>query len=145
MCWLTFRAFSPSSEQRQKCMVVSLPMPDCHTFCLLFSCFSNEYHSVYVWSTALKLGYVNTFDTLFLVMGFISLVDEIQFRLISNLHICIRFINFTKFLYCISIVQQIPLKPSQWVSCPLCSSADPTLPSTRLSLSQILVMTIHQG
>ena len=40
--------------------------------------------------TALKLGCITNFDMLFLVMGFISLVDEIQFMLISSRHICIR-------------------------------------------------------
>ena len=47
-----------------------------------------------VWRTALKLGCVTNFDMLFLVMGFISLVDEIQFMLISSHHICIRSILF---------------------------------------------------
>ena len=42
-----------------------------------------------VWPTAMKLGCVTNFDTLFLMMGFISLVDEFQFMLISNRHICI--------------------------------------------------------
>ena len=51
--------------------------------CLLFSCFSNVYHSARVWPTALKLGCLTNLDTLFLVMGFISLIDEIQFMLIS--------------------------------------------------------------
>ena len=45
-----------------------------------------------VWPTALKLGYITNLDRFFLVMGFISLVDEIQFILISSRHICIRFI-----------------------------------------------------
>ena len=49
-----------------------------HKF-LLFSGFSNVYHFACVWSTAPKLGRVTNLDTLFLVMGFISLVDEIQF------------------------------------------------------------------
>ena len=40
--------------------------------------------------TALKLGSVTNFDMLFLVMGFISLIDEIQFMLISSCHIYIR-------------------------------------------------------
>ena len=53
---------------REKCMVVSLPMPDV----------SNVYHSACVWPTALKLGCITNFDILFLVMGFISLVDEIR-------------------------------------------------------------------
>ena len=34
-----------------------------------------------VWPAALKLGYITNFDMLFLVMGFIYLVDEIQFTL----------------------------------------------------------------
>ena len=42
------------------------------------------------WPTALKLGWITNFDMLFLVMEFISLVDEIQFMLISSRHICIR-------------------------------------------------------
>ena len=33
---------------------------------------------------------ITNFDTLFLVMGLISLVDEVQFMLISSRHICIR-------------------------------------------------------
>ena len=57
--------------------------------CLLFSCFSNVYHSACVWPTALKLRCVANLDTLFL-FTFISLVDEIQFMLISGRHICIR-------------------------------------------------------
>ena len=68
-------------------MVVSLPMPHCHTF---VSGFPNVCHSACVWPTALKLGYVTNLDMLFLVMGFISLADEIQFMLISSHHICIR-------------------------------------------------------
>ena len=49
------------------------------------------YHFACVWPTALKLGCITNFDMLFLVMGFISLVDEIQFMLIfSSHHICIR-------------------------------------------------------
>ena len=69
------------------------PMPDCHT-CLLFSGFSNVYIPR-VWLTALKLGCITNFDMLFLVMGFVSLVDEMQFMLISNRHICIRFIRLS--------------------------------------------------
>ena len=57
--------------------------------CLLFSGSSNVYHSACVWNTALKLGCITKLNTLFLVMGLISLVDEIQFMLISS-HICIR-------------------------------------------------------
>ena len=59
-------------------MVVSLPMP-----------------------TSLKRDCITNFDMLFLVMGFISLVDEIQFMLISSRHICIRSIQTagTDFLF----------------------------------------------
>ena len=42
--------------------------------CLLFSVFSNVYHSACVWPTDLKLGCVTNSD----MMGFISLVDEIN-------------------------------------------------------------------
>ena len=52
--------------------------------------FSNIYHSACVWPTALNLGCVTNLDTLFLVMGFISLVGEIWFMLISSHHICVR-------------------------------------------------------
>ena len=55
-------------------MAVMLP-------CLLFSGFSNVYHFVCIWPTALKLGGITNFDMLFLVIGFTSLVDEIQFML----------------------------------------------------------------
>ena len=45
------------------------------------------------WVELCKLAALMTnFDMLFLVMGFISLVDEIQFMLISIGHICIRYI-----------------------------------------------------
>ena len=73
--------------------------------CLLFSGFSNVYHFSCVWPTALKLGCMTNFDTLFLVMGFISLVDEIQFMLISNRQICIRSIIIVCFVFtsCITI------------------------------------------
>ena len=59
----------------------------------LFSGVLNVYHFACVWPTALKLGSITNFDMLFLVMGFISLVDEIQFMLISSRHICIRSIT----------------------------------------------------
>ena len=58
--------------------------------CLLFSFFSNVCHSACIWSAALKLGYLTNLDMFFLVIGLISLVDEIQFMLISSRHICIR-------------------------------------------------------
>ena len=58
--------------------------------CLLFWSFSNVYHSACVWPTALKLGCITNLNMLFHVMRFISLVDEIQFMLISSRHICIR-------------------------------------------------------
>ena len=73
-------------------MTVSLPKPD---ICLLFSGQSNVCHSACVWPTALKLGCATNLGQLFLVMGFISLVDEIQFMLISSRHICIRSIYFS--------------------------------------------------
>ena len=47
--------------------------------CLLFSGFSNVCHSAAFWPTALKLGCITYFNMLSLVMGFISLVHEIQF------------------------------------------------------------------
>ena len=62
-----------------------------------FSGFSNVYHFACVRPTALKLGSIANFDMLFLVIGFISLVDEIQFMLISSRHICIRSILETNF------------------------------------------------
>ena len=65
-------------------MVVSLPMPDW---------FFQMSTIPRVWPTALKLGRVINLDTLFLVMGFLSLVDEIQFMLISSRHICIKSIQ----------------------------------------------------
>ena len=54
--------------------------------CLLFSGFSNVCHSAAFWPTALKLGCITNFDMLSLVIGFISLVNEIQFMLISSRH-----------------------------------------------------------
>ena len=66
---------------------------------LVFSGFSNVYYSACVWPTVLKLGCVTNFSTLFLVMGFISLIDEIQFMLISSRHICVRSIYI--FLLCL--------------------------------------------
>ena len=70
---------------RDKCIVVSLPY-----ICLLFSGFSNVYQSACVWPTTLKVGCVTNFDMLFLVMGFMVLVVEIQFMLISSCHIWIK-------------------------------------------------------
>ena len=63
---------------------------------LLFSSFSNVYHSACVWPTALKLSCVTNFDMFFLMMWFISLVDEIQFMLISSFHTCIQSIRKLK-------------------------------------------------
>ena len=68
-------------------MVVSLLMPDCHTFVSYSSGFSNVYHSTCVSPTVPELGCISNFDMLFLVMEFISLVDEIQFMLISSCYI----------------------------------------------------------
>ena len=65
-------------------------MPDCHTFVSYFWVFTNVYHSACVWPTALKLGCITNFDMLFLVTGFNSLVNGIQFMLISSRHICVR-------------------------------------------------------
>ena len=73
-------------------MVVSLPMPDCNTFVSYFRVFQMS-TIPRVWPTALKLGCITNLDMLFLIMGFISLVDEIQFMLISSCHICIRSIK----------------------------------------------------
>ena len=60
----------------------------------LFLGFSNAYYFTCVWPTALKFSCVTNLDMLFLTMGFISLVDEIQFMLISSCHICIRWIQY---------------------------------------------------
>ena len=57
-----------------KCIVVSPPMSDCHTFASYFSGFSNVYYFACVWPTALKLGSVTNLDTLFLVIGFLGLM-----------------------------------------------------------------------
>ena len=73
----------------QACMVVTPHI------CLLFSGFSNVCHSAAFWPTALKLGCVTNFDMLFLVMGLISLVNEIQFMLISSHHFLNRSIGCT--------------------------------------------------
>ena len=43
-----------------------------------------------VFGQQLTLGCSTNVDIVFLVMGLISLVDEIQFMLISSRHICIR-------------------------------------------------------
>ena len=64
--------------------------------CLLFSGFSNVYHSACVWPRTLKLGCITNLDTLFLAVGFISLVSEIQFMLISSRRICIRYMEDQK-------------------------------------------------
>ena len=52
--------------------------------CLLFSGFSNVRHSAAFWPTSLKLGCITNFDMLSLMMGFTSLVNEIQFMLICS-------------------------------------------------------------
>ena len=49
-------------------------------------------HSACAWTTTLKLGWITNFDMLSRD-GLISLVDEIQFMLISSRHICIRSIS----------------------------------------------------
>ena len=55
----------------------------------------NNCHSAAFWPTALKLVCITNFDTLSLVMGFISLVNEIQFMPISSCHIWNRSIVYT--------------------------------------------------
>ena len=49
-----------------------------------------EYNTFVSYFRVFKLGCITNFDMLFLMMGFISLVDEIQFMLINSHHICIR-------------------------------------------------------
>ena len=49
--------------------------------------FSNVCLSAAFWPTALKLGCITNFEILSLVMGLISLDNEIQFMLISSRHI----------------------------------------------------------
>ena len=67
-------------------MAVNSPKPPCHTFVSYFRFFFNVCHSACVWPTALKFGSITNFDMLFLVMGFISLVDKIQFMLANSRH-----------------------------------------------------------
>ena len=78
---LTLATRTPSHTSRTLPEEIpSLPIPAWLLYiCLLFLGFSNVYHFTCVWSTALKLGCITNFDTLFLLMGLISLVDEIQF------------------------------------------------------------------
>ena len=64
-------SFRAVGQTRMGCLTAILYV------CLLFSGFSNVYHFMCVWPTALKLGCVTNFDMLFLVMGFISLAGEI--------------------------------------------------------------------
>ena len=61
-------------------MAVNLSMPDCHTFVSYFWGFQMT-------TIPHKLGRVSNLDTFFLLMRFISLVDEIQFMLISSHYI----------------------------------------------------------
>ena len=62
--------------------------------CFIKQCWMMFYGNVLlVWPTALKLRYITNCGMLFLVMGFISLVDDIQFMLISRHHICIRSVH----------------------------------------------------
>ena len=55
-------------------MVVSRPMPDCHVS-YFWGFQMSTILRVFGLPTALKLGCLTNFDMLFLVMGFISLVD----------------------------------------------------------------------
>ena len=66
-------------------MVVRFGWTHYHTFV--------SYFLRFFWPTALKLGCITNFDMLSLVMGFISLVIEIQFMLISSRHISNRSIG----------------------------------------------------
>ena len=65
-------------------MALRLGWTDCHTvsYFRVFKCL--PFH--YFWPTAMTRGSVTNFDMLFLVMGLISLVDEIKFILISSSH-----------------------------------------------------------
>ena len=73
--WQTFE--KPENKRQM------YPLP---YICLLFSGCSNVCHSAAFLPTALKLGGIPNFDMLSLVMRFISLVNEIQFMLISSHH-----------------------------------------------------------
>ena len=78
------------------CLLLPLSCQSTHAclpyICLLFWDFSDVYHSACAWPTALKLGCVTNLH----MMGFISLIDEIQFMLISSRHICVRFMESAK-------------------------------------------------
>ena len=76
----------------EKCMAVRHGQLTTTHLSLILEFFKYLYHFACVWPTALKLGCVTNLDTLFLVM--ISLIDEIQFMLISSRHICIRSIKY---------------------------------------------------
>ena len=90
--WQTFE--KPENKRQMKRQMygsqawVALPY-----ICLLFSFFSNVCHSAAFWPTALLLGCITNFDMLFLMMGLISLVTEIQFMLISSHHFSNRSIH----------------------------------------------------
>ena len=85
--WSEYSAREPISVSRfQTCdqsasQECQFPTPKTNKPCYDFAC---------IWPTALKLGYITNFYMLFLVTGFISLVDEIQFMLISRRYICIK-------------------------------------------------------
>ena len=59
-------------------------------FAMLFSGFSKRLLFRVCVPNSSETWLVTNFDMLFLVMGFISLVDEIRFMLISSRYICIR-------------------------------------------------------
>ena len=68
-----------------KCMAVRLGgLTPLHFSYFIFFLSSNVCHSVCVWPTALKLSCITNFDMLLLMIGFISLVDEIQFMVSSG-------------------------------------------------------------
>ena len=73
-------------------MVVGLGWTHYHTFVSYFRVFQMSAF----WPAALKFDCISNFDMLSLVMGLISLVNEIQFMLISCRHISNRSIRNRK-------------------------------------------------
>ena len=86
--WQTFE----KSENKRQMYGSRAWMADYHTFVSYFRGFQMS-TILRVCPTAPKLGCITNFDTLFLVMGFISLVIEIQFMLIRSHHILNRSIS----------------------------------------------------
>ena len=65
-------------------------MPYCNHLSLIFGFFKCLSFRVCLANSSETFGCVTDLDTLFLVMGFIYLDDEIQFLRISSCYICIR-------------------------------------------------------